>query len=149
MIIFSFLFVQYIGSKLLIHIYSTRTFLFLHNLHLLKSQFQIIHLNRYLCLNRGLYLSWIIIPSSPHGSVVQRKTYSTPIVQGNCKTHIFLKYQWYRASANPELPYSLNRAIYGFSYFSCSSLHNSASLLRTIMNQLLLGIESISAASYA
>lgn len=29
---------------------------------------------------------------SPHGSVVQRKTYSTPIVQGNGGTHFFLKY---------------------------------------------------------
>ena len=47
------------------------------------------------------------------------------------------------------LPYSSNMTIYGVSYFSCSSLHNSVSLLRTIMNQLLLGIESISAASYA
>lgn len=31
----------------------------------------------------------VIIPCSRYGSVVQPKTYSTPIVQGNGGTHLF------------------------------------------------------------
>lgn len=40
-------------------------------------------------LNHFLLIS---TPRSQHGSVVQRKTYPTPIVQGNGGTHFFLKY---------------------------------------------------------
>ena len=41
----------------------------------------------YLCAYR--HRVWTKVLPSPHGSVVQRKTYSTPIVQGNGGTPIF------------------------------------------------------------
>lgn len=62
----------------------------------------------------------------PHGSIVQHKTYPTPIVQGNGGTHLYQKYRGYRACENLELPYNLCRQIGNYYISSIYSLKISS-----------------------
>ena len=50
-------------------------------------------------------IDFLTIQHTLYGTVVQRKTYSTPIVQGNGVTHLFFFFFGFWACDNFELPY--------------------------------------------